>query len=147
LVHRWRSEEQSILVGKKTVLQDDPHLDVRLMEGKNPTILVLGNEKDIPSDYHIYSSHPVFFPNKTSTVPDLETYCQKNNILSVLVEGGSSILQYFIDNNYWDEARVITNTEMMIGKGTSAPKISLKESDSFELGTNLIKTYYHQRNA
>ena len=54
-------------------------------------------------------------------------------IQSVLVEGGTKLLQSFIDSGNWDEARVITNTELIIENGIDAPvlkneRVNLKES-------------------
>ena len=46
-------------------------------------------------------------------------------IQSVLIEGGSQLLQSFIDAGLWDEARVISNNQLIIGKGTVAPTLGL----------------------
>ena len=41
LVHQWRSQEQAILVGRKTAELDNPLLTTREVEGKNPIRIVL----------------------------------------------------------------------------------------------------------
>ena len=45
----------------------------------------------------------------------------QRNLNSLIVEGGQNLLQSFIDAGCWDEARVITNKELIIENGTPAP--------------------------
>lgn len=143
LVHQWRSEEQAILVGKETILKDDPELNVRLVKGKSPIPFILGLAKDIPADYKIHHSNPIFFGNKDTTIEDIKRYCLENKILSILVEGGTKTLQYFIDNNFWDEARVITNINMQIGSGVKAPKLNMEAHDKIKVGSDMIQTIFN----
>jgi diaminohydroxyphosphoribosylaminopyrimidine deaminase/5-amino-6-(5-phosphoribosylamino)uracil reductase len=68
--------------------------------------------------------------------------CYQLNIHSVLVEGGSKTLQSFIDNELWDEARVITNTQLTIETGVPAPILfNVRKNCTTEIGNELI-TYY-----
>ncbi len=125
LVHQWRSEVQAILVGKETVLKDDPQLNVRLVKGKDPVPFILGSASDIPKDYQIWRSNPVFFDRKDQTISDILNYCLQHKIMSVLVEGGAKTLQYFMDRNFWNEARILTNINMQIGAGIKAPEMNI----------------------
>jgi diaminohydroxyphosphoribosylaminopyrimidine deaminase/5-amino-6-(5-phosphoribosylamino)uracil reductase len=64
------------------------------------------------------------------------------NIQSVLVEGGAFLLQSFIEEGLWDEARVITNEEMIIGNGLPAPALnSYKLTHSEKIFTDRIQIY------
>ncbi|MBI3137525.1 MAG: bifunctional diaminohydroxyphosphoribosylaminopyrimidine deaminase/5-amino-6-(5-phosphoribosylamino)uracil reductase RibD [Sphingobacteriales bacterium] len=139
LVHRWRSEEAAILVGTNTALQDDPALTNRLWPGLSPVRLVVDMDLRLPSSLQLFNGEQktfVFNAVKEETKQNLVYYrLEKNkslisqllpalhqlNIQSVLVEGGSRLLQSFIDTGLWDEARVITNTAMKTGTGLAAP--------------------------
>lgn len=137
-VHGWRNEYQSILVGKNTVLNDDPSLTIRAVKGKNPIRIVLDSQNEIPSNATVKDSNVqtiVFNKEKEGNENGVQ-YIQLNDlnpqhileslfkqqIQSVLIEGGGSVLQSFIDANLWDEARIITgNTNF--SSGTQAPNI------------------------
>ena len=160
MVHQWRSEERGILVGTNTVLEDNPKLDVRHWEGKNPFRIVLDNGLKIPEDYNVLDES---IPTLVFTeVEDLSRYlggvsyefldfsadvakqiCEilpGYNITSVLIEGGSRTLQTFIDEGLWDEARVFTgNTSFK--KGIKAPVFSGKLIDSKKIGLDILKYY------
>lgn len=139
LVHKWRSEEQSILVGRNTILNDNPSLTVREISGKNPTRIVIDSQMQLSKDVNIFSNDaPTLVFNRiqnkkldgvewikiqeTSTKYILEEL-YKRNIQSVLVEGGSRTLQYFIIDNVWDEARVVVG-DLKFGDGVKAPIIN-----------------------
>ena len=128
LTHRWRTEESSILVGARTSLLDNPHLDARYYAGKPPIRIVIDNDLKIPLTHHIFNSkqHTIIFSkaNKTPRIENVEfiNYSEQEitllpfllqellqrNIQSVLVEGGAKTLQSFIDKGLWDEARIYT---------------------------------------
>lgn len=127
LVHRWRSEEMSILVGTNTALKDNPRLNNRLWTGKDPIRLVIDRESKIPADYHLKdgSVETIFFTEENISfdkplIPQLLQHLHQRNIQSVLVEGGANILQQFIEAGLWDEARVIIGTQLFPG-GLAAP--------------------------
>jgi diaminohydroxyphosphoribosylaminopyrimidine deaminase/5-amino-6-(5-phosphoribosylamino)uracil reductase len=139
LVHQWRSEEAAILVGTNTALLDDPSLTTRLWPGNDPVRLVIDKELKLPHHLKLFDGSTktiVFNYSKQAEAGNL-VYHQLNkeeDILtqilsalynmqrqSVIVEGGSKLLQSFIDAGLWDEARVITNSTMVIGVGLDAP--------------------------
>ena len=117
-VHHLRAENQAILVGKNTILADNPRLDVRLVNGNNPIRIVLGNEENIPKDFNIFNSEiETFFlfenEHKKMKIDKIVQQIAGKNIISVLVEGGADVLQQFIDANYWNEAHILTNSRNM----------------------------------
>jgi diaminohydroxyphosphoribosylaminopyrimidine deaminase/5-amino-6-(5-phosphoribosylamino)uracil reductase len=142
LVHQWRSEEQAILVGTNTVLEDNPKLDVRDWKGKNPIRVVLDKSGKINNDYFVKDQKTktiVITEQENLTYFDnlifessifgkqlSENICAllvKHNIQSVIVEGGKQTLQTFIDANLWDEARVFTGA-LSLKNGIPAPSLN-----------------------
>ena len=140
LVHKWRSEEAAILVGTNTALQDDPLLTTRLWQGKNAVRIVIDKELKLPLPLNIFNIDAnTFIYNlaKNSTEENLVYIKLENesfidqmlqslfemNIQSVMIEGGTKTLQSFIDEGLWDEARVITNEELIIENGIAAPEM------------------------
>ena len=133
LVHKWRSEEDSIMVGRITAYQDNPLLTVREVIGRNPTRIVIDKDLKLSQKINLYNSDAktiilnskkteeirnIFFVKIdfdnviTSTLNKLYKY----NIQSLIIEGGSKTLQSFIDANMWDEARIFTaNTTLSDG--------------------------------
>ena len=61
--------------------------------------------------------------NKENSLQEMLLSLYQLNIQSVLVEGGAKTLQSFIDEGFWDEARVITNEKMVIENGIAAPEM------------------------
>jgi diaminohydroxyphosphoribosylaminopyrimidine deaminase/5-amino-6-(5-phosphoribosylamino)uracil reductase len=159
LVHKWRSEESSVLVGTNTVINDDPRLNVRRWAGNNPVRLILDNTLRIPHDFHVFdgsvktivftSSKSMFEKEKDNIVLEYINYadsiprqiCDKlyeKNIQSVIIEGGAQILQSFIYDKLWDEARIFIGTSSF-GKGLKAPKIDGEIGSVYEVDTDLLK--------
>lgn len=161
LVHKWRSEEQSILVGTTTVLEDNPKLDVRKWNGKNPIRLVLDKDLKIPSNFHVLdkSIKTILLTNidkqelyingvdyetidfSKNIAKQICNVLYKHNITSILIEGGTKTLQTFIDANLWDEARVFTGN-VPFKKGIKGPKLTASSTtkkisnDSLNIYTN-----------
>ncbi|MGG9971311.1 bifunctional diaminohydroxyphosphoribosylaminopyrimidine deaminase/5-amino-6-(5-phosphoribosylamino)uracil reductase RibD [Ferruginibacter sp. SUN002] len=140
LMHRWRSEEDAILVGTNTALYDNPSLTTRLWEGKNPVRLVIDKTLTLPTTLNLFDKKVktiVFntikhedgenlFYHKINVAEDFITQIldalYQLNIQSVFVEGGAKLLQSFIDKNLWDEVVVITNEQLNIENGIAAPQ-------------------------
>ncbi|MEW5675074.1 bifunctional diaminohydroxyphosphoribosylaminopyrimidine deaminase/5-amino-6-(5-phosphoribosylamino)uracil reductase RibD [Flavobacterium enshiense] len=145
LVHKLRSEEQAILVGTQTVLDDNPKLDVRDWEGENPVRIVLDRTEKITPDYFVKdtktktifisenqnfkNSDNLFYENctfDTSLAHNISDILFKHEIQSVIVEGGRKTLQTFIDANLWDEAWIFRGSTGFTN-GISAPNLSGKQ--------------------
>lgn len=160
--HQWRSCEASILVGTNTALRDDPSLTTRLWPGNNPVRMVIDKELQLPSSLHLFDGtvKTIVFntiqqkdkgqvlyykiSKEKSFIAQIMEALYRLNIQSVLVEGGTRLLQSFIDENYWDEASVITNTELEIPAGIQAPVLynAVKVSGE-KILTDTIHYYNH----
>jgi diaminohydroxyphosphoribosylaminopyrimidine deaminase/5-amino-6-(5-phosphoribosylamino)uracil reductase len=141
IVHKWRTEEDAILVGKKTVIADNPKLTTREWEGKNPIRLVIDKKLEIPLEQHIFNDDArtiIFNELKTQVngnihyvqMEDMHFYLPQKiafqlylmDIQSVIIEGGANILNQFISSRLWDEARVF-NSAKNWETGVHAPQI------------------------
>ena len=132
LVHKWRSEEQAILVGTQTVIDDNPKLNVRDWTGKNPTRIVLDQNNRIPKESHIFDNQAKTIVLSSSEIDfskniaiQIANILFQNQIQSVIIEGGRQTMQTFIDENLWDEARVFRG-ELFLEKGIKAPVLQSK---------------------
>ena len=154
LVHKWRSEEQAILVGTQTVIDDNPKLDTRDWAGNNPVRVVLDQNNRIPENSHIIDNQvkTILFSRSKTTVKkeniifeniDFEENIAnqivqslyEHQIQSVIIEGGSRTLQTFIDANLWDEARIFIGN-IQFKNGIKAPHIIRKDFSNFSIGTD-----------
>lgn len=166
LSHKWRAEEQSILVGTNTAIIDKPSLTVRKWHGKNPLRIIL--DKDLKVNRHntVFTdkNKTWIFHNRKITPPSLdelrtfigvdcdpqisladvldELYRQK--VLSVIVEGGAQVLNSFLQEGLWDEARVITST-VFTEEGIAAPNLTRAHLKSVkQIGNNSLHTFVHK---
>ena len=161
LVHRWRAQEQAILIGYNTLVNDNPQLTVREWTGRNPQrILVTDTLPD--EHFNIFGDDQktiVFNPiqNKVTEKAEyikldfdelllnniLKTLFEKN-ICSVMIEGGRQILESFISSGIWDEARVLTGNKMF-GKGLPAPVLKgAHENERKEYDKDLMQIFIKQ---
>ena len=140
LVHKWRTEEEAILVGKNTALIDNPQLNSRLWNGKNPLRIAIDKNLAIPRSFHLFDqSQPTVIFNSLEDfeeeklilkkidfsekiVPQIIDYLYKHNIQSLIIEGGSDTIQYFIETNLWDEARILSS-DTIWNEGILAPRL------------------------
>jgi diaminohydroxyphosphoribosylaminopyrimidine deaminase/5-amino-6-(5-phosphoribosylamino)uracil reductase len=141
LVHKWRSEESAIMVGTNTVLTDNPKLNVRAYFGKNPLRITIDKNHKISKESHFFDESQ---PTKIYETTDLseilnDLYSQK--IQSIIIEGGTRLLQSFIEKNLWDEARILTGNKHL-HKGLSAPKIQGKAIFSTEIEGNSYSSFF-----
>jgi diaminohydroxyphosphoribosylaminopyrimidine deaminase/5-amino-6-(5-phosphoribosylamino)uracil reductase len=155
-VHKWRSEEQAILVGTQTVIDDNPKLDVRNWSGKNPIRIVIDQNNRIPKDSHIYDNQVktiIFLSSLTKNNEENTTFetidfkqnlteqilnvLYKHQIQSVIIEGGAQTLQTFIDENLWDEARVFIGNNNF-ENGIKAPILALKNIKKHSIENDLL---------
>ena len=140
LVHKWRTEEEAILVGKNTALIDNPLFYSRLWNGKNPLRIAIDKNLAIPRSFHLFDqSQPTVIFNSLEDfeeenliikkidfsekiVPQVIDYLHQKNIQSLIIEGGSDTIQYFIETNLWDEARILSS-DTIWNEGILAPRI------------------------
>lgn len=139
LVHRWRSEEAAIAVGTNTALFDDPKLTNRLWPGPSPVRVIVDMRLRLPRTLHVFDGSVrtiVFNGEQHADIDGVEYRLLDDgdelsrsilralfqmNLQSVLIEGGTRLLQTFINSRQWDEVRVITNTKMFAREGMPAP--------------------------
>jgi len=139
LVHRWRSEEDAVLVGARTAAQDHPQLNVREWSGRDPVRVVIDRFLRLPKKSALWEG-----PQRTicynvlkheergkvrfirldedDFINQLITDLYKQNIQSVIIEGGALTLQLFITSGHWDEARIFY-APRSFGSGIEAPDI------------------------
>ncbi len=160
IVHKWRSEESAILVGTTTAMLDDPALTTRLWSGRHPVRAVIDMDKRLPQHLKLFNrKHPTIVFNtvdhidddnifyykvdrETPLIPQVINAFHELKLQSVIVEGGSMLLQSFIDAGIWDEIRTITNNELLVPDGLSAPDLpSAVCKDEFTLLTDTISIY------
>ena len=123
LVHKWRSEEQGILVGANTVIADNPSLTTRDWEGTSPTRIVLDTKKSLPKNLAIFNDKARTIIIDSLDPTEIVNRLYNENIQSVIMEGGTQTLQRFIDASLWDEARVFTGNTRLT-EGTPSPTLT-----------------------
>lgn len=146
VVHKWRTEEDAILVGTNTVIHDNPKLTSRNWTGKNPVRIILDRELKLSAKYTVFNNEAEtlvvadklqgnsirnnlsknvgieFVDYSSDFTNQLFLLLIKRNIQSVIIEGGAKVLNFFIDRNLWDEARVFIG-DKIFGSGIQAPQI------------------------
>jgi diaminohydroxyphosphoribosylaminopyrimidine deaminase / 5-amino-6-(5-phosphoribosylamino)uracil reductase len=143
LVHKQRSEESAILIGTHTAKLDNPALTVREWSGNQPVRIVLDRKGRLSCNLYIFDQKVptwvftevirensenlkfIFLDFNQDILPQLLDELYKQDILSVIVEGGRILLESFLRDNLWDEAFVYTGNQFF-GKGISAPHITAK---------------------
>ena len=142
LTHQWRSEETAIMVGTNTAIYDNPNLSTRDMKARNPTRIVLDRELKLPQTHHLFDEAipTIVFTEKLKESSDNLSFVQLDfaskdflkhaleylhniGIQSIIIEGGAKLLQSFIDEELWDEARVFEAGKVFFENGIEAPKI------------------------
>lgn len=139
LVHKWRANEQAIMVGKNTVIFDNPELTTRNWYGQNPLRLIIDNNLQLVKKFDIFNTSAkttvintisqkqisntlsnIKLSSKNNFHQQIFSYLYSSNIQSIIIEGGQILLQSFIDSNFWDEARVFVGHNFFY-QGKKAP--------------------------
>ncbi|UTW62573.1 bifunctional diaminohydroxyphosphoribosylaminopyrimidine deaminase/5-amino-6-(5-phosphoribosylamino)uracil reductase RibD [bacterium SCSIO 12741] len=152
LVHTWRSQEDAICVGRKTVEADNPSLTVRYVTGSQPVRIILG--RNVKPDQSravlddsvktlVYNqnleevqgnTHWIKVTSEESFLSEVLTDLYQKGIQSVLVEGGAQLHHSFLGTDLWDEIR-ITTSDQYIGEGVAAPTVNQNYQDEFATGS------------
>ncbi|SMO44682.1 bifunctional diaminohydroxyphosphoribosylaminopyrimidine deaminase/5-amino-6-(5-phosphoribosylamino)uracil reductase RibD [Solitalea koreensis] len=160
LVHKWRTEEDAILIGKNTALADDPALTVREWQGRNPVRVVIDRKLELPSNLKIFDhSAKTIVYNEIKT--DIENNIHFNqlefneylpqfimyqlylqDIQSVIIEGGAHLLNQFISYGLWDEARIFTGNKFL-KTGIPAPLLSGKIVSKEMIEDDELKVFHN----
>lgn len=160
LVHKWRSEEHSILVGTTTALLDDPQLNTRHWSGNNPVRLVLDRTLRLPGTLKMFDGtlKTLVFTEREAISRDNTEYIKVNfnnklleqilealynrEIQSVFIEGGKMLIESFIRSNLWDEARIFTGNINFLS-GINAPEMKQKYDQQIFLGDDRLQIFYN----
>jgi len=161
LVHKWRNEEQAIMIGRKTAELDNPKLTNRSWGINSPIRIVIDNELVLNKSLNIFNNQtPTLIFNKKlskknkkleyiqlqntyNTISQILDFLYKKNILSIIIEGGEKLLSSFIALNLWDEARIFIGNNYF-NKGIMAPKLIIKPSSVYKLIDSEL--YYFKNN-
>lgn len=152
LVHKWRSQEQAILVGKNTILQDNPQLTTRQWAGQNPIRVVIDPHQELTHHYSVFDNqaitivfsekenkqtncHKIEFKNQS--VEQMLDILYHKGIQSIIIEGGKYTIEQFVRANVWDEARFFVG-EKLIVNGIEAPKLPILPYQQQKIGNDQL---------
>ena len=158
LVHKKRAEADAIMVGRRTALLDNPSLTVRNWYGHNPIRVVLDRTLSLPNDLQIFDGNvpTLVFTEKKQPERTNITYISidfnhnpleqimevlyQRKIQSLLVEGGSQLLQSFINDELWDEA-YIEKCPSRLHSGVQAPQMN--DNFSYSIEAHFERQFWH----
>lgn len=132
LVHKWRSEEQCLIVGRKTISEDNPKLTTRDWDGRDPIVVIISKDNNLNNNSNVFNSkaEKIIISNKLIDFKkpignQITNLLYNRNIISAIVEGGAQTLQTFINENLWDEIRKF-KSPLNFKNGTKAPIVNIK---------------------
>lgn len=137
LSHKWRTEEQAIMVGANTALLDNPQLTARLWCGRNPLRVVVDSRGNLPRTLQLFDSAAPTLSLASDKVDEWLHELHARSIQSVLVEGGAKLLQRFADTGLWDEARIFTAPHNL-RQGVKAPRVEGKVVSLDKVGVDKV---------
>jgi diaminohydroxyphosphoribosylaminopyrimidine deaminase / 5-amino-6-(5-phosphoribosylamino)uracil reductase len=158
IVHKWRSEEQAILIGTNTASLDNPQLTVREWPGHSPIRLVIDRKLKLPGNLHLFdnSCRTLVFNELLEKVEQETQFVRLDfnrdiilqlldclyqlGIQSLIVEGGRTLLESFLASDMWDEARVFTGAKSF-GSGISAPLIRDIDPSEQRIREDILRIY------
>lgn len=162
-VHKQRAEHKAILVGRRTALLDNPSLTTRNWYGKNPLRLVIDRNLSLPSDLRLFdhSTPTIVFTAEervneenleyitidysTDILPQILNVLYERKIQSLLVEGGTTLLQSFIDSGVWDEM-FVEHSEIVLDEGVKSPVIPKGAVMKTEIRDGICVCHYIAKN-
>ena len=121
-VHQQRAENMAIMVGTRTVLLDNPRLLTTHWSGRNPIRITLDRHGVLPAESKIFSDEAPTIVYRDNT--DWQFILQdmaKLHIHSVLVEGGTTLLQHIIDSGIYDEVHIEVSDMPLPGTDKGEP--------------------------
>jgi diaminohydroxyphosphoribosylaminopyrimidine deaminase / 5-amino-6-(5-phosphoribosylamino)uracil reductase len=164
LVHQWRTEEDAVMVGSKTASHDNPQLNVRDWTGRNPVRVVLDRFLRLSDTLHVFdrtqktlcynvlkheehTNLSLVRIEEQNFIQNVLEDLYKRKIQSVVVEGGATILQTFIDAGLWDEAKVFVS-DKDFGKGIQSPRLQGNLIAQESVFNDTLRTYHpiHEKN-
>ncbi len=158
LVHKWRTEEQAVLIGTRTAEIDNPQLNARIWSGNQPVRLVLDKELKLNSKLNLFdkSQKTIVFTERSSenhvnlefikvdfdeNLPNtILDKLYENGIQSVIIEGGRRTLKSFIEKELWDEARIFTSADRW-NSGVQSPDFKGKLIQSKKIASDRLDIF------
>ena len=141
IVHKLRSEEDSILIGVQTAINDNPKLTTRFWFGKNPKRIIIDPNNRMPKESNLHNDHAKTYIlkkksqssllnnenlNFKNSINEILSFLHNENIQSVIIEGGAKTISFFLNLKVWDEALIFkTNKEIKVG--IKAPVIKIEK--------------------
>ena len=160
MVHKWRTEEDAVMVGTNTANYDNPRLTARDWKGKNPLRVVIDKNLRLDSKLFLFDRSQstlcynlrrnsnednleLIKLNADNFLPSLFRDLYEKRIMSVMVEGGSGLMQSLINEGLWDEARVF-ESKTTFGSGICAPDFRHSQmTGKTKIGEDELKVYRH----
>ena len=158
LVHKWRSEEDAIMVGTNSIFSDNPALNVRAWNGRNPVRICLDKNLRLSNTFKIFdrTQPTIIFTEKERSSSENLTYIKinfddqlpesileklfQNNIQSIIIEGGKQTLETFINKSLWEEAQIFTS-QKILNEGVKAPNITGNILHQNKIDNNQLTIY------
>jgi len=158
-VHRMRANHMAIMVGYNTAKYDDPSLTTRLWPGKNPIRIVIDKQLQLNRNNRIFSDEAdtivlnqleektennvgfILVKDFSSLTTQLMDILYQKNIVSLLVEGGTTLLETFINEGCWNEAWKIKSSTVLLESGIKAPILHASPDHQFRIGPDDISFF------
>lgn len=158
LVHKWRTEEDAIMIGYNTAVNDNPHLTARHWQGKNPLRIVVDKNLQLPHRLSLFDNEAetwvlnsrregadskvryVQLDFAEDIIPQLLQRLHAAGKQSLIVEGGAVLLRHFIDAGLWDEARVFAGN-VSLQQGIAAPELKLPPAMTMDIADDILHVY------
>ena len=150
LVHKWRAEEQAIVVGANTIREDNPELTTRKVIGKNPKVIIINKRNDLDKKSNVFKTNAekIIISEKTINynkpiASQISKLLYQQEITSLIVEGGATTLNTFINENIWDEARIF-KSPVEIENGIKAPTIKFNSAKATRINEDKLLIIYNK---
>jgi diaminohydroxyphosphoribosylaminopyrimidine deaminase/5-amino-6-(5-phosphoribosylamino)uracil reductase len=158
LLHRWRSEEDAFMVGTNTLIQDNPQLNTRLVKGKNPVRIGIDfnlKSENLPLHFFETDQKTILLNGKKTgeqgalnfvqiencSIPHILEKLHELKIGSLVVEGGTQLLNSFIEADMYDEVRRFTSKSVKLHSGIAVPDLILPASQVSDLGEDILTVF------
>ncbi len=142
LVHKWRTEEDAVMIGGETALYDNPVLNVRDYVGRNPVRIIIDRKQKLSPDLNVFNGQQKTISYNLSKdgvhervifvkiseehfLADVISDLTRKGIQSIIIEGGAKLHNLFIAANLWDEARIFYSP-IQFENGIEAPIVKGK---------------------
>ena len=158
MLHRWRSEEDAFMVGTNTLIQDNPQLNTRLVKGKNPVRIAIDfhlKAENLPLHFFESDQKTIILNGKKTGEQGVLNFVQIDNcsiphileklhelkIGSLVVEGGTQLLNSFVKAGLYDEVRRFSSKSVKLHSGIAVPDLVLPASQVSDLGEDILTVF------